>query len=314
MVSHHRPSVALIAVSVCALFVMGCAAGAGAASSVPGVFLLVAALAVGGLGCFLYEDEQSPETLNNINEPRDMGAGVWERCCTDEAVNGMCFCPAGTACNYAWTCGVDMAPDADLGPDDLGVDADMGPDADMGGAWETCCEDGKISQCFCPEGAVCNYGWFTPCDPARSAGGIECGPPTEDACGYTDEDMGQDMAPDMDSDMGADMKPDMEAGTWEPCCQGGQVGQCFCPEGVACNYGWFTTCDPARQPQVACALFEEQCNYADGGTWQPCCEDGQVSQCLCPAGAACNYGFTACDPAVSGVACVPARVACPVTM
>lgn len=32
------------------------------------------------------------------------------------------------------------------------------------------------------------------------------------------------------------------------------------------------------------------------GTWEPCCKDGVISTCLCPAGAACNYGwFTKCS-------------------
>ncbi len=340
-----RPSLRLTLMAALVLFTMGCAATA-SAGSVPGIFLFIAALSVGGLGCFISGDEETPQTLNNLTEPRDMSgsdmasdladepdAGRWESCCNDGKIS-MCFCPEGVACNYGWytTCapgaGVQCAfNEEQCGPVDVDMapDADMASDADMGGSWEPCCNNGQISSCFCPEGAACNYGWFTSCDPAQQPA-VACAL-FEEECGYASPDMG------VDPDQGVpDMPEDMGKGQWEPCCQNGQISSCFCPEGVACNYGWFTTCDPAQQPAVACALFEEQCGYAGadmgtpdmgapdmgapdmGGSWSPCCQGGQISSCFCPEGAVCNYGLVACDPATSGVACVLPRESCPVTM
>jgi hypothetical protein len=184
--SVSRPSLALTLMAALALFVMGCAATA-ASSAVPGILLLVAALSLGVQGCFLMGDAQQDMALEQD--------GVWERCCTDFAVDGMCFCSAGTACNYIWTCGIDhgYAPTPDMEPDAA---------SDMDGAWEPCCEDGEISMCFCAGNVECNYGWFTSCDPATSIGGVECVFGGPDAC------IGdvQDMAPDM---VESDMSPDL---------------------------------------------------------------------------------------------------------
>jgi hypothetical protein len=338
--SLSRPSLALTLMAALALFVMGCAATA-ASSTVPGVLLLVAALSLGVQGCFLSDNSANnspPETLNNLVEPRDMGSdlgGSWETCCDGDGKLSSCFCPEGAACNYGWFERCDPERSAggiecsyfgenSCGYTDVDMAPDMEPDMDMGGAWEPCCENGKISACFCPEGAACNYGWFTSCDPATSTGGVECVFGGPDACIGDVQDMAPDMVePDMEPDMGPDK--DM-GGTWEPCCQGGQLSTCHCPEGAACNYGWFAACDPAQSPAVECALTEDQCGYAGedmgpdmkpdmGGTWDPCCINGVISTCHCPEGAACNYGFTACDPATSGgVACVLPGAMCPVTM
>ena len=38
--------------------------------------------------------------------------------------------------------------------------------------------------------------------------------------------------------------PDTETcdGSWEACCVDGRIDSCCCPAGVACNYGWYTSC------------------------------------------------------------------------
>lgn len=33
-----------------------------------------------------------------------------------------------------------------------------------------------------------------------------------------------------------------DGGTYSRCCEHGRVEMCFCPAGMACNYGWFTDC------------------------------------------------------------------------
>jgi len=96
--------------------------------------------------------------------------------CTREAVQ-----PIGLRSDAA----ADVDPGTDLGVDvgtdpgvfeagvDLGVDRpDLGP-----GEWEPCCVDGVIEVCFCPAGAVCNYG------PGLSRCGGDGGAPDGDAGG-----------------------------------------------------------------------------------------------------------------------------------
>lgn len=111
----------------------------------------------------------------------DAGASTWERCCSGGLIS-LCECPAGSECNYGWfepcdarTCvypgGTCPPPDAGPRPPiDAGVDAgwiDAGVDdagaVDAGGYWEPCCVDERVTTCFCPGGAACNFGWFTPC-------------------------------------------------------------------------------------------------------------------------------------------------------
>lgn len=112
-------------------------------------------------------------------------------------------------------------PAADAGPRDTGPD--MGDaDVDGGGVWERCCNGGVIDSCYCPAGWACNYGWFTDCgdgtceDPGSGTMcPVDAGPP--------------DAAPDA-------------GGYWEPCCVDGTITTCFCPAGLACNYGWFNDC------------------------------------------------------------------------
>lgn len=127
----------------------------------------------------------------------------------------------------AGACSIETTPVGGASDIEAADAADVEVRPDLGaGTWERCCQGDQITTCFCPENVSCNYGWFTDCgDGTCSAafgsdvGGV-CGP----------------------EDMGIDSGPDLGPGRWEPCCQSGQVTTCFCPEGAACNYGWFTDC------------------------------------------------------------------------
>jgi hypothetical protein len=83
-------------------------------------------------------------------------------------------------------------------------------------------------------------------------------------------------------------RPDLGDGTWEPCCEDGQITTCFCPAGAECNYGrGLDQCgtDGGRDATVDAAPD------TGDGTWQTCCVDGRIDTCFCPAGVACNYGM-----------------------
>jgi hypothetical protein len=85
-------------------------------------------------------------------------------------------------------------------------------------------------------------------------------------------------------------------GHWEPCCEDGVVTTCFCPAGVACNYGWYTPCDDGSCVGGVGAICPEDDAGTDagddaGGQWEPCCEDGIITTCFCPAETICNYGL-----------------------
>ncbi len=130
----------------------------------------------------------------------------------------------------------------DATPPDAGRDAAIADAGADGGAWEPCCTDGVIASCYCPAGAACNYGWFTPC------GGGEC---VEGGGACPGADQGVDAEP-LDGgavdqgavDQGAvDMAPvEADMGFWEACCLDGVIDSCYCPAGAACNYGWFEDC------------------------------------------------------------------------
>src|SRR5688572_21644348 len=117
----------------------------------------------------------------------------------------------------------DGGPEQDGGHDGGVVDRDgdvVGSDG--GGYWGPCCADGVIDTCFCPAGLACNFGWFTDC------GDGTCLPDPSATCGGSDggvRDGGRDGG-----------------GHWESCCNDGRVDLCFCPAGVACNYGWYEDC------------------------------------------------------------------------
>ncbi len=128
-----------------------------------------------------------------------------------------------------------------------------------------------------------------------------------------------DVADTGDSDP-VDSGEDEDAGVWEACCNNGVVESCFCPANMACNYGWFATCDDGT-----CSSGLETCSDSDAGTsdvddgdavqdvdtdndadaadpdaedpdaeagsWESCCKSGVVDSCFCPANMACNYGM-----------------------
>jgi hypothetical protein len=151
------------------------------------------------------------------------------------------------------------------------VDGDVGLDggSEEGGTWGTCCVEGRVDTCYCPPDTACNYGLgLTICD--------------DGTCNYTGscDDGGPDAG-----------------GTDEPCCESGVITTCFCPAGWECNYGWFTDCGDGTcvDPTTMCPVNVDAGTPDAGGAWEPCCVDGIVDTCFCPAGLACNYGwFTDC--------------------
>ena len=53
----------------------------------------------------------------------------------------------------------------------------------------------------------------------------------------------------LDTDVPNTDPPDT-GGYWEACCEGGEITTCYCPAGMACNYGWFEEC-----PDGSCSNF-----------------------------------------------------------
>ncbi|MGE0792097.1 MAG: hypothetical protein AB7S26_40870 [Sandaracinaceae bacterium] len=182
---------------------------------------------------------------------------------------------------FAAGCSQSHSVDGDAG--DVRIDAGTGDAGD--GDWEPCCNAGRIESCFCPAGWACNYGWFETC--------------SDGSCAYTGE-----MCPS-DVDAGP-------PGTEEPCCIDGVITTCFCPADAECNYGWYNDCGGGT-----CVGPTDECpsdvdgGVPDGGvegTWDPCCVDGVITSCFCPAGAICNYGvYDDCG----GGTCATSGTMCP---
>lgn len=129
-------------------------------------------------------------------------------------------------------------------PEDHGPDTPDVPEvAECDGYWEACCVDGHVDMCCCPAGVACNYGWYDSC------GDGVCVFPGDACPGEADADADMSVEVEVEPDAGPDSGPEVDAGTetcdgyWEPCCQDGTVGECCCPLGAACNYGWFDTCE-----------------------------------------------------------------------
>src|SRR5690606_26612912 len=146
---------------------------------------------------------------SSSHSPED---GTWQECCVEGRID-TCFCPADAICNYGWynDCGDGTCTD----PSTMCPVVDAGVPDDAGGSWESCCVEGRIDTCFCPAGTACNYGWYESCGDGTCA-------PRGGAC------------PDLDAGVPGDA-----GGTWESCCVEGRIDTCFCPAGVACNYGWY---------------------------------------------------------------------------
>ena len=251
--------------------------------------------------------------------------GSWERCCNNGKIS-TCFCPAGASCNYGWfkdcgngTCVSSSIQSCEEGNSESSVESsgEVVPErtsepqpettpteSQPEGVWETCCKEGKISTCFCPGGAICNYGQF------RDCGNGTCTSDIGQACAEVVPEKTAEPQPEMSTEV----QPE---GSWERCCKSGKIDSCFCPAGMACNYGWFTdcgngTCTP--DPNQTCAevipekIAEPIPEAQPEGAWETCCVNGKIDSCFCPAGLACNYGwFVDCG----NKTCVPRNSQCP---
>lgn len=128
-------------------------------------------------------------------------------------------------CSESRVLGPDAGPRADAGTADAGRLIDGGGFDAGEGHWESCCEAGRAATCLCPAGASCNYG----------LGLVIC---DDGTCDY-----GVDPDVFCAADAGAPDAGDVDAGgTWEPCCVEERIETCFCPAGVACNYGLYQDC------------------------------------------------------------------------
>ena len=59
-----------------------------------------------------------------------------------------------------------------------------------------------------------------------------------------------------DGDVPSDAPSSTDAGGyWEPCCVDGAITTCFCPAGLACNYGWYEDCGggTCAEPGTGCS-------------------------------------------------------------
>lgn len=112
-------------------------------------------------------------------------------------------------------------------------------------------------------------------------------------CSESHDSGGDSSIQDAGRDAGADAGADA-GGTWHSCCVDGVVDTCLCPPAAICNYESYRLC-----PDGTCH-YGSECDEVDdagvaevdaGGQWEPCCQDGVIESCFCPAGAACNYGL-----------------------
>lgn len=124
-------------------------------------------------------------------------------------------------------------PDATAG--DGGLDAPAIDDAGCRVPVECCSFDrpGLLTSCCCDVDTSCNYGLdLVVCDDRVHCGYAWQGT-REQICGAHDDAGSRDAG-----------------GAWEPCCDDatGTISSCFCPAGVACNYGMYVSC-----PDGSCA-------------------------------------------------------------
>ncbi len=270
------------------IFIAGCVSVSGGLSSFALVLGLLGLVTAGIVGC--------------TREPASQ-----QSCCVDGLI-ATCACPAGVECNYGWfqNCGDGTCTE----PGGSSCDGDVVDDAEVdaeAGTWQPCCEGTQITTCFCPADAICNYGWFEACADGTCNMYGSCG----DDVGTSDVS----VEPDASTDASTDVAPDAEDGTWQACCQDGELASCFCPAGAACNY-WFTECADG-----SCAMPNSCPEDADVGTggdvgdskdvihsidlgdgvWEDCCQEGKITTCFCPAGVACNYWFEDCGEGTCGL-------------
>lgn len=181
-----------------------------------------------------------------------LGLGI--AACTDDTQSN----------NNGWQVGEDAGGDTSDTSDVS--DASDARDADVEGHWQSCCEDGEVSTCFCPANMACNYGMYADCgdgtcsyDPNQCEAPVDAGD-TGDA-DRPDADRPDAAQPDADQPDAdaADTGPDAD-GTWQTCCKDGVVDTCFCPSGMACNYGWYTDCGDGT-----CVDARDSCDEQDAG-------------------------------------------------
>lgn len=115
------------------------------------------------------------------------------------------------------------------------------PDGGRDGTWETCCVNGRLSTCFCPAKAACNYGLglVTCPDGTCSWGGagmcrLDGGVDARDA-DLPDRGGFEAGADRFVPEVGRDVPED--GGGWGRCCLGGRTDTCYCPPKTACNFG-----------------------------------------------------------------------------
>jgi hypothetical protein len=181
----------------------------------------------------------------------------------------------------------------------LGTGHEPPPGEEPGGTYEQCCENGRLTSCYCPPMAACNYGW----------GLVDCGDGT-----CVDDFNGDAACPNAQPDAGP-------GGTYEECCQNGVLTTCYCPPNAACNYGlglndcgngtctYDATCpgvDAGVPPDTSVpdggpvdgGVPPDTVTAPDvdgGGTYETCCENGVLTTCYCPPNTACNYGLGLVD-------------------
>ncbi|HAA58218.1 MAG TPA: hypothetical protein DCE42_25870 [Myxococcales bacterium] len=298
------------------LFLAGCAATTGLH---PNVIVLLLVMGVGAYlqvhttGCvnpMVVQDggtEASKDAGGTDKQVKEEAPdGTWESCCQNGKIS-TCFCPAGASCNYGLyqDCGSYCTPPGqsceptlpdnqvkdetttDKQTKDETTTDKQTKEETPDGTWEACCKDGKVSTCFCPAGASCNYGQFQNCGSYCVLPGQSC-EPVQDAGP-------KEMAPEPKPEPEPVIEKQQPDGTWQQCCQNGMITTCFCPTGVACNYGQFQNCG-----EGVCVGPVDKCPVPEktqpDGTWQPCCQNGKITTCFCPTGLACNYGqFQTCQ-------------------
>ena len=93
---------------------------------------------------------------------------------------------------------------------------------------------------------ACNYGMFESCEDGSCVDpGEACSGPEADARLSEDTTTTEDAGESCD-------------GAWESCCVDGVIGQCCCPEGMACNYGMFESCEDGSCAPIGMTCEEKE--------------------------------------------------------
>jgi hypothetical protein len=151
-----------------------------------------------------------------------------------------------------------------------------GGTAGEAGTWDVCCVDSQTTTCFCPEGRICNFGWYTDFYPDGTcctegdafcsnggAAGFGGGGGTDTGGTAGDATTGGKVAGGT-SGSGA-VGGEGGAGTWEQCCVDGVTTQCLCPAGSVCNFGMDVEFLSTRECCYTFDQGEHSCNAGGGG-------------------------------------------------